>query len=54
MNNVELGFSALLGAFVALPAFAKLFAVVLDQLFAKIVLLKSNGKEHQSKELKLG
>jgi hypothetical protein len=50
MTNIELGFSALLAALIALPAVARLSAVSLDWLFAKIaVMKKSNGRERQAK-----
>jgi len=36
MNNTELGFSAILASFVALPAIAKLSTQALEWLFSKV------------------
>jgi hypothetical protein len=41
MNNTELGFSAILAAFMALPAIAKISAELLEWMFSKIRLPKS-------------
>jgi len=49
MNNTELGFSALLAAFVALPAVAKLAADSMNWIFSKLTFRKIEVEAHPVK-----
>lgn len=52
MSNTELGFSAILASFIALPAIAKLSAEGLEWLFSKIKLRKPPKREARKVSLR--